>query len=76
MRPMHGFNNFLSSNSFREPSLGNKWLVALVNYQGKDQIEMIDINRNLIYKTWKNRDWYSIISMNIDLNKIKLILSN
>ena len=47
MRPMYGLNNFLfqSSNTLREPSLGSQWLVALVNYQGKDQIEMIDINR-------------------------------
>ena len=46
MRPMYGFNNvlFQSSNSFREPSLGTKWLVALANYQGKDKIEMIEIN--------------------------------
>ena len=48
MRPMYGFNNsiFQSSNSFREPSLGSKWLVALANYQGKDKIEMIDIKSN------------------------------
>ena len=45
---MYGFNNsiFQSSNSFREPSLGSKWLVALANYQGKDKIEMIDIKSN------------------------------
>jgi len=45
MRPMYGLNEtlFQSSTSYREPSLGTKWIVALVNYQGKDKIEMIDI---------------------------------
>ncbi len=45
MRPMHGFNDALvqTSKTYREPSVGNKWLVALASYQGKDQIEMFDV---------------------------------
>ncbi len=47
MRPMNELNDLISgsSNGFREPILGNQWLVALANYQGKDRIEMIDLRK-------------------------------
>ncbi len=36
---------FLESSSYREPVLVNYWLVGLVNDQGKDKIQMIDLRR-------------------------------
>jgi len=77
MRPMHGFNNLLfrSSNSFREPSLGNQWLVALANYQGKDKIEMIDIqSRKRVPLPGINRADSQPISVSISANGERLAL--
>ncbi len=47
IRPILGLNPILaqSGNSFREPGLAMQWLVSLANDQGKERIEMIDLQR-------------------------------
>ena len=77
MRPMYGFNNVLlqSSNSLREPTLATKWLVALANYQGKDKIEMIDINsKKRVPLPGINRADSQPISVSISANGERLAL--
>lgn len=44
IRSIHNINGlFLPSRSYREPSLANRWLASLVNNNGKDKIELIDL---------------------------------
>ena len=77
MRPMYGLNDtlFQSSTSYREPSLGTKWIVALVNYQGKDKIEMIDIrNRKRVPLPGINRADSQPISVSLSANGERLAL--
>ncbi len=77
MRPMYGLNDalFQSSTSYREPSLGNKWIVSLVNYQGKDKIEMIDMNsRKRVPLPGLNRADSQPISVSLSANGERLAL--
>ena len=45
MRPIYALNDslFQSANSYREPTLGLRWLVTLANYEGKEKIELVDL---------------------------------
>ena len=77
MRPMYGLNDalFQSSTSYREPSLGNRWIVALVNYQVKDKIEMIDIrSRKRVPLPGLNRADSQPISVSLSANGERLAL--
>ena len=77
LRPMNGINDALSqfSSSYREPTLGSKWLVALANSQGKDKIEMIDIlSRKRVPLPGLNRADSQPISVSISANGERLAL--
>ncbi len=77
MRPMYGVNDvlFKSANSAREPILGNQWLVALANYQGKDRVEMIDVrSRTRVALPGINRADSQPISISISANGERLAL--
>ena len=77
IRPMHRLNDalFQSSNSYREPSLANQWLVSLTNYQGKDKIEMINIlNRTRVSLPGLNRADSQPISVSVSANGERLAL--
>ena len=45
LRPLHGLNSsiFRSSSSYREPALSINFLVNIVNHNGKDKIELINL---------------------------------
>jgi len=77
IRPMYRLNDalFQSSNSYREPSLANQWLVSLANYQGKDRIEMINIlNRTRVSLPGLNRADSQPISVSVSANGERLAL--
>ena len=77
MRPIYGLNNALlqSSSSVREPSLGQKWIVVLLNKQGKDKIEMIDIlTKQKVPLPGLNRADSQPISVSISANGERLAL--
>ena len=77
MRPMYGLNDviFQSSNSYREPSLGSQWVVSLVNYQGKDKVEMIDFRtRKRVPLPGINRADSQPISVSVSANGERLAL--
>ena len=71
MQPMHDFNQALlqSSVSQREPSLAFRWLVSLVNYQGKDKVQLIDLrSRRIVPLLGLNRPDAQPISVSISAN--------
>ena len=75
IRAMKGLNEsiFQSSSSYREPSFGTQWLVSLVNYQGKDKIEMINmLNRNRVPLPGLNRADSQPISVSVSSNGDRL----
>ena len=77
VRPMNSFNDvlFQSSRSYRDPSLSSRWLVTLVNFKGKDQIEMIDIrSRRRIPLPGINRADSQPISVSVSANGERLAL--
>ena len=77
MRKIPSFNNtvFEISNTYREPSLGQKWLVTLTNSQGKDKIEMIDIRtRKRIPLPGINRADSQPISVSVSANGERIAL--
>ena len=77
MRPLPGLNDALfdSSNSYREPTLSTKYLVSLVNYNGKDKVEMIDREtRKRIPLPGLNRADSQPISISISSNGDRLAL--
>ena len=77
IRPMYRLNDalFQSSNSYREPSLANQWLVSLANYQGKDKIEMIKtLNRTRVSLPGLNRADSQPISVSVSANGERLAL--
>ncbi len=45
IRPMPELSGLISqpTRSYREPALGNKWLATLVNHQGKEKIQLVDL---------------------------------
>ncbi len=44
MRPIYSLNNiFSAADSYREPYNAGRWLAALVNYNGKEKIELVDL---------------------------------
>ena len=77
MEPLTGINQalFQFSSSYREPSLGTKWLVFLSNSQGKDKIEMIDIrSRRRVPLPGINRADAQPISVSVSANGERLAL--
>ena len=77
MEPLTGINQtlFQFSSSYREPSLGIKWLVFLSNSQGKDKIEMIDIrSRRRVPLPGINRADAQPISVSVSANGERLAL--
>ena len=75
IKPIRGLNTSLAaiSSSYREPSLGNEWLVSLVNIQGKDKIEMIHIkSRRKIPLPGINRADSQPISVSVSANGERL----
>ncbi len=47
MRSIYRLNDslFQSASSYREPALGQQWLVTLANHQGREKIELLDLRR-------------------------------
>jgi hypothetical protein len=46
--PMVGLNRMLAQQgSRREPSLSGRWLALIANRQGRDQVELVDVERGL-----------------------------
>ena len=77
MRSMPAFNEalFKLSSSYREPSLGSQWLVALTNSKGKDMIEMINIrSRRRVALPGINRADSQPISVSVSANGERLAL--
>ena len=77
IRPISSFNDsiFKFSSSYREPSLGNQWLVALTNSKGKDMIEMINIrSRTRVALPGINRADSQPISVSVSANGERLAL--
>ena len=71
MQPMHDFNQALlqSSVSQSEPSLAFRWLVSLVNHQGKDKVQLIDLrSRRIVPLLGLNRPDAQPISVSISAN--------
>ncbi len=75
MRPLHALNDslFQAASSYREPSLGKRWLVTLTNRQGKEKIELIDLrNRRKIALPGINRPDSQPISVSVSANGDRL----
>ena len=75
MRPMHNFNNnlFNYSETYKEPDLGIKFLVAIGNRGGRDVIQMIDItNRQQIPLPGINHSDSQPINLSISANAEKI----
>jgi hypothetical protein len=46
--PLGGLNRMLAQQgSQREPSLSGRWLALIANRQGRDQVELVDVERQL-----------------------------
>ena len=46
--PLGGLNRMLAQQgSRREPSLSGRWLALITNRQGRDQVELVDVERQL-----------------------------
>jgi hypothetical protein len=44
--PMHGLNRRLAQQgSQREPSLSGRWLALIANRQGRDRVELVDVDQ-------------------------------
>ena len=77
MRSMQSLNSsiFEFSGTYREPSMGVKWLAYLTNVQGKDKIEMIDIRtRRRVPLPGINRADSQPISVSVSANGDRLAL--
>ncbi len=71
IRPLNNLNGvfFQSENSYREPVLGSKWLVSLVNSNGKEKIELIDLRlRRKVNLPGINRSDSQPISVSVNAN--------
>ena len=75
IRPMYALNRYFiqSNNIYREPLLGNQWLAILVNNQGKEKIELINLkNRKRVLLPGINRRDSQPISVSVNANGERL----
>ncbi len=75
MRSAYRLNNLISrsSSSYREPSVGTQWLATLVNRNGKEKIELIDLkNKRVVSLPGINRSDSQPISVSVSANGQRL----
>ena len=76
IKPINDLNGIFSqpTRSYREPGLGQKWLVALSNSNGKDRIVLINLTtRRNVLLPGINRPDAQPISVSVSANGQKLV---
>ena len=71
IRPMYSLNSsiFEASISYREPVLGDQWLVNLANRSGKEKIQLINMrSRSVVALPGINRSDSQPISISVSAN--------
>ncbi len=71
VRPLYQLNDIISqsSSSYREPSLGNEWLVRLTRNNGREKVQLVDLrSKRVVPLPGINRFDAQPISVSVNAN--------